>query len=157
MLELRRSLPAFKEKDALLKAISENQVMYDSCSLLQIMVECLTYIPLQVRVCLQEEINQTISQTFQGLLYVGILFVCVPNLLQTFIYFFIHGLVLLELEDSLCAVASICCTYISVASRYASVVCALPQSSWYLFFLQPKDASDALLYTQQLIYYFFFF
>jgi HrpA-like RNA helicase len=30
MLEFRRSLPAFKEKDALLKAISENQVTYDS-------------------------------------------------------------------------------------------------------------------------------
>lgn len=29
MLELRRSLPAYKEKDALLKAISENQVRYD--------------------------------------------------------------------------------------------------------------------------------
>lgn len=27
MLELRRSLPAYKEKDALLKAISENQVL----------------------------------------------------------------------------------------------------------------------------------
>lgn len=30
MLELRRSLPAFNERDALLKAISENQVKYDS-------------------------------------------------------------------------------------------------------------------------------
>lgn len=29
MQELRRSLPAFKERDALLKAISENQVYCD--------------------------------------------------------------------------------------------------------------------------------
>ena len=31
MLELRKSLPAYKKKDALLKAVSENQV---SCNLL---------------------------------------------------------------------------------------------------------------------------
>ena len=43
MIEFRRSLPAYKEKDLLLKAISENQVIV-ICSFLYLTSDCSPYL-----------------------------------------------------------------------------------------------------------------
>lgn len=52
MLEFRRSLPAYKEREALLKAISENQVNYD---LLVIMIDfSCGFIPTLFSLCIHE-------------------------------------------------------------------------------------------------------
>ncbi|KAB5524458.1 hypothetical protein DKX38_022207 [Salix brachista] len=53
MIEFRRSLPAYKEKDLLLKAISENQVIV-ICSFLYLTSDCSPYLyEAQIDACLQ--------------------------------------------------------------------------------------------------------